>query len=279
MEGDHRQPPAPVQPGDGRLDHPVHTGQFIVDGDADGLKTPLGRMLLLFQGSGGHPAADNIHQLQGRLNGLVRPAADDRGGNGCGIALLAVLGQDAPQFLLAPPIHHIGSAQALVTVHAHIQGSVRHIGKAPGTVVQLRGGHPKIKEHPVHAVQSKLVQDPVQLVKIAVDQGHPVHPRSQPLLGGVQRRLVPIHTDQPPGGQPPGDLPAVSRPAQRSVQIDALRPDGQGLDTLVQQHRTMGKCLTHLRTPTHSYRPPSSPASFPPRPGTTTGRSRSPPGR
>ena len=93
------------------------------------------------------------------------------------------------------------------------------------------------------------VQDGVQLVEVAVDQGHLVHPLPQPLLGRVQGRLVPVHADEPSGGQPPGDLPAVARPAQRPVQVDPVRADVQGLDALLQKHRLVGQHFFHTLEP------------------------------
>ena len=43
-----------------------------------------------------------------------------------------------------------------------------------------------------------------------MNQGPPIHPGAQPLLGGVQRRLIPVDGDEPSGGQAFGDLSAVA---------------------------------------------------------------------
>ena len=281
MEGDHRQPPTGVQPGHRLPHHPVHRAQLVVDGDADGLEGPLGRVLFLPQGRRGHGPLDDLHQLQRGLNGALVPGPDDGSRDGGGVPLLPILPEDAPQLLLGPLVDHRPGRQGVGLIHAHIQGGVRPVGKAPGCVVQLGGGHPQIKEHAVHPVQAQPVQDGVQRTEIAVYQGDPLPPRRQPLLRRVQSRLIPVHADEPPGGQPPDNLPAVARPAQSAVQIHALRPDGQGLNALVQQHRLVGKyLLTHIRIQAPPYRPTSSPASSLPPPGPAMRpRSRSPPGR
>ena len=53
MEGDDSQPPAWVQTVHGGGEHLFHGGQLVVDGDADGLEAPLGRVLLFPQSLGG----------------------------------------------------------------------------------------------------------------------------------------------------------------------------------------------------------------------------------
>ena len=46
VEGNHRQAPAGIEAVDGRGEHPLHGGELVVDGDADGLEAALGRVLL-----------------------------------------------------------------------------------------------------------------------------------------------------------------------------------------------------------------------------------------
>ena len=96
-------------------------------------------MLLLPARLGGHGASDQLRQLAGGLNGGILPYPDDGGGNGPGVALLAVLPQDPLQLLLAPAVHHIPGGEGSRLIHAHIQRGVLEIGEAPAAVVQLGG--------------------------------------------------------------------------------------------------------------------------------------------
>ena len=91
MEGNHSQSPTGVQAGHCPLHHPLHTAQLVVDGNADGLKASLGRVLLLPQGSRRHGSPDNIHQFQSGFDGgFLSALADGRRDPG-GVAFLAVI--------------------------------------------------------------------------------------------------------------------------------------------------------------------------------------------
>ena len=142
MEGDDSQPD---RPGSGRSTAAVsilfHGGQLVVDGDADGLEAPLGRVLLFpARAWGGHGAADDLRQLQRGLDGLFSPALFDGGGDAGGVALLAVGVEDAFEFgppARCSPLHK--AVRPPERVHAHIQRRVVHIGKAAFGVVPVGG--------------------------------------------------------------------------------------------------------------------------------------------
>ena len=250
MEGDDGQPSAGGQSGHRRLNELVRGGELVVHRDADGLEGPLGRVLLLPQGVGRHGRADDLHQLKGGLNGGLFPGADNGRGNGGGVPLLAELEQNPPDLLLGPVVHHRPGGQRLGLVHPHIQRRVGHVGEAPAGVVQLRGGHAQVGQHAAQVVQLQLPQDVRQVAEVAVDQGHPVHQALQPPGGRIQGGLVPVDADEPPGGEPPGNLPGVARPAQGGVHIDPGGVDIQSVDALLKQHRLVGKFhLTHITAP------------------------------
>ena len=131
VEGDDGQATAGVQPVHRRPQHGGQGIQFTVDRDPDGLKAPLGRVLLLPQSCGRHGALDDLHQLQGGLHRRGLPRPDDGSRDGGGVPLLAVFKQDAPQLLLAPGVHDVRGAQGGGGVHPHVQRGVLHIGEAP----------------------------------------------------------------------------------------------------------------------------------------------------
>ena len=90
MERNDNQTTAGVQVVDGGLHALPDRAKLIVDGDADGLKAALGRMLLFTQGAGRHGRADDVDQLQRCLDWVVGPHAFDGGGDLRGAALLAI---------------------------------------------------------------------------------------------------------------------------------------------------------------------------------------------
>ena len=124
-----------------------------------------------------------------------------------------------------------------------------HVGKPPGRVVQLGGGDAQIKEHPLGLLHTGRPQQRRQIGKVAVEQCHTAPPGSQELFRRVNGGLIPVNADKAPGGQPPGNLPAVARPAQRPVQVDPVRADVQGLDALLQKHRLVGQHFFHTLEP------------------------------
>ena len=72
-----------------------------------------------------------------------------------------------------------------------------HIGKSTLCIVQLWGGDAQVKEHPVHGIDVQVVQHLRQTAEVAVDQRHPVGVLRQTDTGGLQRRPVPVQTDEP----------------------------------------------------------------------------------
>ena len=114
-------------------------------------------MLLLPQGGGGHGRADNIHQFQGGGNGLLLPLSANGRGNLGGVALLAVVMENALQLLIGPGIDHGGSGKGIGIVHAHIQRGIRHIGKTPASIIQLGGRNAQIQQNAVHAINMQLL--------------------------------------------------------------------------------------------------------------------------
>ena len=121
-----------------------------------------------------------------------------------------------------------------------------HVAEAPPGLVQLRGGNAQIEEHPVYPYYAQILENVSQIGKISMDQSHPVLKFRQPLPGGLDSRQIPVHADKPARGQAAENLQGVSRPAQGAVQVNPLRPDGQGLQALLQQHGLVPVVLFHI---------------------------------
>lgn len=79
-------------------------------------------------------------------------------------------------------------------------------------------------------------EDIADAVEVAVDQRDAVQIRGQTLLRGVDGRLVAVNADEASTlRQAADDLQRVTGAAQRAVHIDAVRPDGQCVQTFLKQ--------------------------------------------
>ena len=244
MEGDDGQTALGIQAGNGVAHDLLDTAQLVVDGDADGLEGALGGMLLLAQSGSGHGGADDAHQLQGGLDGLLGPAGADGAGNAGGVTLLAVIVEDTLQLVLTPVVDDLVGGQGVFIVHTHVQRGVGHIGEAAAAVVQLGGGNAQIQQDAVDAVDVQVTQDLCDLAEVGMDQGDPVSIGGQPLPCRLQRNRVPVDADEAAGGQTLCDLAGMACTAQGAVHINSVGLDDQALDTLVQKDGNMIK-FTH----------------------------------
>ena len=134
--------------------------------------------------------------------------------------------------------------QAVLGVHAHVKGRVRHVAEAPLGLVKLGGGNAQIQQNAVDALNAQIFEHLVEPAEIAVHQGDPVTVGCQPLGCGLQRLGIPVDADEPSGGEPGSDLAGVARTAQGAVHIDAVGLDIQCLDAFIQQNGNMIK-FTH----------------------------------
>ena len=251
MEGNDREPPARLEILLGGAEHRRKLAELVVDRDADGLKAPLGGVLLLAQRRSGHRRADEICQLQRGFDGLFRAVRTDLLRDGGRVALLAVFIEDAFELLIADGIDQLARGVARALVHAHIERRVLLIGKAARGIVELRRGNAEVKEHPVHAADAQLTQHVVERAEVGVYQRHAIHIVREPPLCRLDGSLVAIEGNEPSSRrQAADDLQRVARAAQRSVEVNAVRPDGERVQAFVQQHRLVAVVdLFHLRSP------------------------------
>ena len=80
-----------------------------------------------------------MHQVEGGLEGLLRPMLADNGCDAGGPLFLAVFLDDAGNFLLTPGVEEVGGGHALGAIHAHVQGRVLMVGEAALAHIQLGG--------------------------------------------------------------------------------------------------------------------------------------------
>ena len=208
-------------------------------------------MLLFAQRARGHGRTDDIGELKRRFDGLLLAVLANSLRDGGRIALLAVFKEDAAQLFIRIGIHDLARGQCSGLVHAHIERRVLLIGKAAGGIVELRRGNAEVKEHPVHAADAQLTQHVVERAEVGVYQRHAIHIVREPPLRRLDGGLVAIEGNEPSSRrQAADDLQRVARAAQRSVEVNAVRLDGERVQTFVQQHRLVAVVdLFHLRSP------------------------------
>lgn len=98
-------------------------------------------------------------------------------------------------------------------------------------------------------------EDIADTVKVAVDKGHAIQIGRQTLPGGVDGGLIPVDADEPPArSQAADDLQRVTGTAQRTVHIDAVRPDGQRVQTFVKENGLVAVVL-FVDVVTHGLQP------------------------
>ena len=197
MERDDGKSAAGIQVVNGRAHHAADRTELVVDGNADGLKAPLGGVLLFPKRPLGHGGFDDVHQLQRRLDRPVRAHALNRRRDLRGVPLLAVFVQDSPELVLGIVIDDLIGRQAAASVHAHIKRRVRHIRKAARAVVQLWGRNAQVKEHTVDFVEIQRIQNQRNVFKIIMHQRHLARVTAEPLFCRFQRDLVAVDTNEP----------------------------------------------------------------------------------
>ena len=87
------------------------------------------------------------------------------------------------------------------------------IGKAALGVIQLGRGHSQIKQHTVCAIDTQLIEDLSDAIKITVYQRYPVGVVRQPLLCRRNGRFVTVYANQTAGSQALHDLQRMTGPA------------------------------------------------------------------
>ena len=104
VEGDRGQPAAGAQQVPGSGQRLVELGELVVDGDPQRLEGPPGRMAAGELRRDRHRRLDHLDKLLGGVELLASTRADDRPRDLGGVALLAVLAQQARQPALVPGV-------------------------------------------------------------------------------------------------------------------------------------------------------------------------------
>ena len=238
MEGDDAEPTTRGQAVEDSVQALVQGVQFGVDGDADGLEGAAGRVFGLAALGRGHGAGDQVSQLHGSQDGLFLPRGHNFTGNLPGVGFLAVVPQDAGQFLAVEGVDQVRGGRALLA-HAHIQRGVGMVGEAACRVVQLVAGNAEVQQSTVDRRDVKLRKDTCCLAEVCLY--HLGGQALEPFGGDCHRIRVLVERDQAPGGKTFSDLGAVPCAAGGAVQVDAGGVDVQSIQAGLQKYGNVGK--------------------------------------
>ena len=237
MERNGPEPPALPQRRPRERERLLELVELVVDGDAQRLEGALGRVATGEARGRGHRPLDHVHELLGRLQLALVAATHDRARDRVGVALLAVLAQQAREATLIPRVHDLGRGHVLVGVHPHVQRSVVGVGEPAVAGVHLQRGHAEVEQHEIGP--DGLGDEGVE----SLDERHAQEARVAGHLRGelremVLRRRVAVDADQRPAGpQPLGNQPRVTRAADRAVDRGLTRTRVERLDQLARKNR------------------------------------------
>ena len=242
MKGDDRHTSAWTQEVDNPAQKSLDFFQLAVHRDTQCLKRPRGRMVA---GQGAPPGRvgrrHDPGQFQRGLDLFLFPGRDHGPGDASGQGLLSVFPDQFFQALAGGGIYDIGGRlRSGIRIHAHVQRSVVHKGKASLRTVQLQGGHSQIRDDPVHGVPTRLGQGGLEKPEGHVRGHDPLSIRGEPRAGCIQSLPVPVQTEQPrPAGGQLHDPSGMAAKTQGRVQIPAARPGRDPVHDLVQHDRNV----------------------------------------
>ena len=113
-----------------------------------------------------------------------------------GVALLAVLAQDAGQVLDRVAVDDVGRRRPGRRVHPHVERRVQPIGEAALGLVQLPRGDTEVEEHALHTPDAEAMQHLGELVVDRMDGMQPVAEPLEPAAGQPQCARVAVQPHQ-----------------------------------------------------------------------------------
>ena len=100
---------------------------------------------------------NNIDKLEGRRNRLLLTLIDDKLRNTLAPTLLTVAVNNIRQLLFLIMVDNIFRVQLRFLVHAHVERTVMHIGKATLRCIQLVARHAQVEENTVNLLNAHAV--------------------------------------------------------------------------------------------------------------------------
>ena len=144
--------------------------KLVVDGDAQSLKRPGGRMYLA--GFSRRDALDHRRQLTRRQERRLLAVMDNGAGDAARGALLAIIIEDVGQRFLFRLVDDLRRATA-PPFHPHVERPVAAKGKAALGLVELHRGNANVEHDAIERQEIFPRGDLLQLGKARLDQGQP----------------------------------------------------------------------------------------------------------
>src|SRR6185437_11040534 len=154
------------------IEQPGKAFEFMVDGDAQGLKGPRRRMNAAAP-IASEDAFDEAAQLAGGIDRTAAARFDDRAGDTARSAILAILENDSRQLGLGLFVDDVIGAQWLAAIHAHIERPIEAKAEAAIGIVEGKAAHAEVGDDRVDAGYPGLFEDGVEAGEIGLAQGDP----------------------------------------------------------------------------------------------------------
>jgi len=175
-----------------------------------------------------------MHGADQIAGGDERPRGPDRAGYPTRLTLLAIGVEDVRDLALIGAIEPIRCALAGLA-HPHVQRRIREAeGKAAPGPVEMHGGHADIERHAIDRLDARRVQQRIHLREIAGDEPDRSIARGDHVLAFRDR--VRVLVDREDMRAAAGHGAAVAARAERAVDMDLARGDGERMQHFVEQH-------------------------------------------
>jgi hypothetical protein len=167
--------------------------------------------------AGRNNGTDLLHEFAGGGEWLGGPGGHDPVGDPAGELFLAPLTDDPDQFLFAVVVHHVRSCLPAAGVHPHIQRSVKGVGEAAFTLIELEGGNAEVHQDPVHLGNAEVSQDVFDFVIDGVDKVGARFKGRQPFTSQGKGFFITVDADQVQVGEALQHGLGVATHAERGI--------------------------------------------------------------
>lgn len=230
VEGDDGQPAARGEKLERGIKYALELSKLIVDGHAECLECPGGRMCAALAVSRRFGDAVSESERAG-----PRAAFKDCPCDSSGSWLFAEASKDGDEFCLGDVVEEVCGALAAVGIHAHVDRSIRSKAEASTGMVELRRADSEVEKDPVEGTE--VTGEGPHVREGSADRSEAVAEVCETLGGCSQRMRVSINPHESTAWAAGlKDRVTVPAAAQGAVQVASVRPGLEGCDGGVEEH-------------------------------------------
>jgi len=239
VESDDGQAAAGFQPAGSLLEEFLEGAEFVVHGDAEGLEDECGGIALATRR---RVAGDEVGEFEGAGDGVVDAGFGDDVGELPGAVFLAILAEDAGQFLDAGGVDDFGGGTSAGGIHAEVEGAVFLEGEAAVGFVELMAGDAEVDEDAIEAADADFGEDLGEVAEVAVQGAELITEGSEAMCGGLEGGVILVHADD--AGAEFEDGFGVAAAAEGAIEEELAGAGFEGGEDFIQKDRDMVECGT-----------------------------------